>query len=360
MNNNPRNYPVKVFKIGQLQNCVLDNINENTELVLKRLKELQSHPCGSLEFYKALEGVFTEFVDVYEHDKATAQMPEPYGLFNTPEEKQLWIDNHLLALDFDYYLGFILYNYHEWLFDCGQLPVIILSRMVMDYPNIYNKALYDYICVLKRIPEPYSSDIDCKNYNAVTKEFIAKLTASLQRGQLYSNNKAFFASFALPMLIERSLIDFMQRSLVKELMMNLFNKHKDGAINLSESDLTFVNSFLQGKRYMEGKREDVMKRCYDLFKSANVVTDKDSEQIILGTRGNSPITLGQFLKNAYVIKHIKKPYYDVLDMLFSIKKINLRNSIMHGSNIVTDPYALCFSAVEFQLFWAIIDRMIFC
>ena len=110
MNNNQRNYPVKVFKIGQLQNCVLDNMRENTVFALKRLKELQSHPCGSLEFYKVLESLFTEFVDVYEHDRVTAQTPEPFGFFNTTEEKQVWIDNHLLALDFEYYLGFILYN----------------------------------------------------------------------------------------------------------------------------------------------------------------------------------------------------------------------------------------------------------
>ena len=353
------NYPIKVFKIGKMQNCVLDNIDENTAFVFKRFEELKSQPCGSPDFYKILEDIFTEFIDVYEHDKITAQMPEPFGSFNTLEEKQLWKENHLLAHDVDLYLGFILYNYHEWLFDRGELPDIILSRMVVDYPNIYNKALYDYVSVLKRIPEPYSFKINFKNCSETNKQLREQLASSLQREQLYSNNKAFLASFALPMLIERTLMDFMQRNLVQELMNDLYGKYKDGAINLSESDLIFVNTFLQGNRYMEGKREDAMKRCYDLFKTADVIVDKDSEQIILGTRGNSPLTLGQFLKNEYVKKRIKKPYYDVLDALFSIKKINLRNSIMHGSNIQFDPYALCFSAVELQIFWAIIDRRIF-
>ena len=60
------------------------------------------------------------------------------------------MENHLLAIDFDYHLGCILYNYHEWLVDNGHLPDILLSRMITDYPSVYTRALYDYLVSASR------------------------------------------------------------------------------------------------------------------------------------------------------------------------------------------------------------------
>ena len=144
-------YPNKIFKIGPLQNNILVNTDENSRFLESRINALKSYPAGTDDFYKTLEDIFTEFVDIYEFDKNTAVLPEPFGSFRSEEHKKEWMENHLLAIEFDYHLGCILYNYHEWLVDEGHLPDIVLGRMVTDYPNVYQRVLYDYISMLKNM-----------------------------------------------------------------------------------------------------------------------------------------------------------------------------------------------------------------
>ena len=353
------NYPKKKFVIGPMQNIVLENSDENLKFLEKRIARLESHSFGSPAFYTTLEEIFTEFGNVYEYDKATAVMPEPIGTFKSEEHKQKWKENHLLSLEFDLHLGCIIYNYHEWLMDNGHLPDIILGRMVTDYPSLYQKALYDYFSVLKRMPAQYPFKLEFKPFTEEALHEREKLRASLQREQMYGNDKPYFASFALPSLIERFLISFMQQDLVDKLMHDISTKRQNGEIVLTADDNQFVTMFIEKPQYMDGTREDAMRRCRDIFANAGLIPDASAEQIVLGIQGKSPITLGQFLQNSYAKAHIKKPYYDVLDILFSTKKVNLRNSIMHGASITFDPYSMCFSAVMLQIFWAVIDRSIF-
>lgn len=356
---NTSQFPKKVFSIGPMHNSILSNTEENRQFLSKRIEKLKANPYGTPAFYQELEKIFTEFVDVYEFDKQTAVLPEPIGSFNSPDDKKEWMENHLLAIDFDYHLGCILYNYHEWLVDNGHLPDILLSRMITDYPSVYTRALYDYVSVLKNWPAQYPFDLKFHSLEEGAEKTREEAMASLQREQLYGSIKPYFASFTLPSLIERFMISFMQQDLVDKLMIDVHSKEQKGDLALSEDDKRFVNMFLNKPEYMDGSREEAMKRCRDIFDAAGLISDKDMEQIVLGIQGKSPITLGQFLKNPYAIAHIKKPYYDVLEILFSTKKVNLRNSIMHGASITFDPYAMCFASVMLQLFWAVIDRAVY-
>ena len=237
------------------------------------------------------------------------------GTFKSPDDKKEWMENHLLAIDFDYHLGCILYNYHEWLVDNGHLPDIILGRMVTDYPSVYNRALYDYVSVLKNLPPKYPFILSFHPLEEGAEKAREEMMASLQREQLYGSIKPYFASFTLPSLIERFMISFMQQDLVDKLMVDVHAKDQNGEIALSVDDKQFVNMFLNKPEYMDGSREDAMKRCRDIFDTTGLISDKDMEQIVLGIQGKSPITLGQFLKNPYAMAHIKKPYYDILEIL---------------------------------------------
>lgn len=353
-------FPKKVFAVGPRHNLILTNIDENTKFITPRIAQLKAEPFGSLAFYANLESIFTEFVDVCNFDKDSAVYPEPIGIFKDEADKKRWIENHLLTFDFDYHLGCILYNYHEWLVDSGQLPDVILSRMVVDYPSVYYRALYDYVSVLKGAPAQYPFLLGYHPLTNNAEKERESIRASLQREQLYGTFKPYFASFALPSLIERYMISTMQQDLVDKMMLDISDKRERGEIALSVEDSKLVNLFLSKPRYMDGSREDAMKKCHDIFDRAGLISDKATEQIVLGMRGTSPLTLGQFLQNAYVKVHIKKPYYDVLEVLFSASKVNLRNSIMHGNSITFDPYAMCFAAVMLQIFWAVIDKHLFC
>lgn len=352
-------FPQKIFIMGQMGNSMLSNIEENSRFLGTRIEKLESCRYGSTMFYLYLEDIFTEFVRVFEFDKQTAVLPEPFGTFKSEEEKKKWEENHLLAIEFDYHIGSILYNYHEWMIDHRQLPDIVLGRMITDYPSVYSKVIYDYISVLKGMPPRYPFDIRIKFNNEEAQEKRNHILESMQREQIYGDNKAYFASFALPSLIERFMISFMQQDLVLDLLMQIHTKIINGELVLASDDKQFVDTLLNGPKYMNGSREDAMRKCRDIFSAANLIPDKDTEEIILGVHGRSPLTLGQFLRNQYAMTHIKKPYYDVLDILFSTKKVNLRNSIMHGVSINFDPFAMCFTAVMLQLFWAIIDREVF-
>lgn len=164
-------FPKKIFTIGPMQNCILYNDKENLEFLATRITRLKSCIFGSPAFYAILENIFTEFVEVYEFDKSTAVLPEPIGTFRSEKHKQEWIENHLLALEFDLHIGCILYNYHEWLADNGKLPDIVLGRMITDYPSVYQRALYDYISVLKGKPAQYPFML---KFNSLTEEEVSE------------------------------------------------------------------------------------------------------------------------------------------------------------------------------------------
>lgn len=194
-------FPKKIFAVGPMHNIILTNAEENMKFLSLRIEKLEIQQYGSAAFYQELEAVFTEFVAVYEFDKQTAVLPEPIGSFKSDDKKE-WEENHLLAIDFDYHLGCILYNYHEWMVDNGQMPDIVLGRMITDYPSVYQRVIYDYISVLKGMPPKYPFVIGFKPHDEAAMLDCDRVTKSLQREQLFGSNKAYFASFALPSLIE--------------------------------------------------------------------------------------------------------------------------------------------------------------
>ena len=84
---NTSQFPKKVFSIGPMHNSILTNAEENTQFISTRIEKLKANPYGTPAFYKELDAVFAEFVDVYEFDKQTAVMPEPIGsVYSQPEK----------------------------------------------------------------------------------------------------------------------------------------------------------------------------------------------------------------------------------------------------------------------------------
>jgi len=353
------NYPIKRFISGPLNNLILENEKEINSFLAQDIEKLIacSKDVGKLKL--ELERVFSEFVDVYDHDKKTAVIPEPSGTFSGSDEKQIWIEKHLLAIDFEYHLGRILYSYHDWLVKNAGLPDVILGRMITDYPSVYERVLYDYVGVLLGVKPQYPFQLCFKGFSAEAAGNREQLKNSMQRQQLYGVNKPYFASYALPSLIEHYLIGFEQEKVLDELIRELFRRNQSGGFTIDAGDIAFLKKILKREQYMDGSKEDSMKRCRDIFVSAGMVQNKDMEEILLGMRGRSPLTLNMFLKNSYAKTQIKQPYYEVLEMLFANSNVNLRNSIMHGASLLFDPFAVCFVAVMIQVFWSVIDRSIF-
>ena len=98
--------------------------------------------------------IFSEFKDIYEYDLDNAVYPEPFGTFRSQEEKEQFIRLKLMYEDFKLYIGNIFLPYHEELIRNDQIPLIDEYSLVIDYNELYDTALAEYIRVLQGIPHP--------------------------------------------------------------------------------------------------------------------------------------------------------------------------------------------------------------
>lgn len=343
----------KEFYLHENGQIILANQEEALVLVADRVEKLKSCYGNKIETSVCVENLFAEFVEIYEYDKKTAILPEPFGYFENEEEKQDWIERNLLAQDLDIHIGAILYNYHEWLAENG-LPDVILGRFIVDYPALYERALYDYLSVLKDITPQYGFQLCYYGTGGAERSQVEK---SIQCEPLYFSKKAYTASFILPSLIEHFLVGFTQQDLVEFKVKELFQQLDRGKVCLSVAEMNFMKPFIRKPQYMNGNRSDSMKKCYEILEKNSLINEKEGYgALIRGYTNKGKMTLGAFLKNAYVKKHMKPAYYSIMDMLFSTDKLDIRNSIMHGASLTFDPYAMCYTAVMLQLFWQIMYR----
>lgn len=348
-------FPKKVYILHSSGVLLLSNVDENNRFLSDRIEKLKQVNYDKIQLDAEIEKLFIEFIDVYDFDKKNAVLPEPLGQYKDEQSKREWIEKNLIPHTFNDHIGTILANFHEWLADIGGLRDYILDRHVTDYPSAYSKALADYICVLKGLSPKYPFEFifegDVKKHQ--------EIESDMQRQMLFGTDKAYFASFALPMLIEHYLIGFIQMDLVDRKVRDLFRLVSSGDVVLDADDLGFMKSFLRKKHEKYGDFYECMTRCHDILKNCNLVSDDSEGDVIKGKRRNMPLTLGSLFKNEYMKQHVKPAYYNVLEMLFGNDKLNLRNSIMHGVSETFDPYSTCFVAVMLQLFWSVIDRSIF-
>ena len=336
---------------GQL---ILSNQKETWALIEDRVAKLKSVHGDKEKTDTYIENLFEEFQAIIDYDKETAILPEPFGEFESEDEKAKWIENRLIAQDLDIHIGAILYNYHEWLAEVG-LPDIILGRFVVDYPALYERVLYDYIGVLKGVNPDYGFQLVILGDNSMREEVVE----DMQRELFYKSRKAYTATIILPSLIEHFLIGFTQQGVVKSKTKELFRLIDQGVIKLTVDDMKFMKQFLRESRYMEGSRDTSMKRCFDILKNHSLINEEEGySPIIRGRSSKGNLTLGTFIRNEYVKQNMKPVYHKTMDMLFSVEKLNLRNAIMHGASSTFDPYAMCVTAIMLQLFWQIMGRSV--
>ena len=98
--------------------------------------------------------IFSDFKTIYEYDLNNAVFPEPFGTFASQEAKEQLIKQKLLYEDFQLYLGDIFVNYHCELAKARQMPTVDASPFVIDYNELVDIALAEYVRVLLRIPHP--------------------------------------------------------------------------------------------------------------------------------------------------------------------------------------------------------------
>ena len=319
----------KIFKMNPDLTVYLDN----PEPLVADCDEMLNHLTGARsmdELHEEKIAVLRDFYSVCSFDIKDADFPEPIGHFDSENEKTALIRKKILLQDTVQYLGRVYKKYHIFLYNKnGTLPIIQLDNCMIDYNEIYIRAMEDYV----------NSIINKKRH-------------------------VIIASFALPSLIECGLgMNLQNRMLFKSIyrLLNLQELKRP----LDDEEDKYIKIFLSNKDnnvLFNAKESYVMGKMYALFVSEEVLEPSmDNEMILTGVGHNKgrrlDRTLETLIKTDFAKKEIISEYMKIIDIIFC--KLNIRNCIMHGLGETFDYLNIGIVAIMFQLLWDVAACEIF-
>ena len=319
----------KIFKMNPDLTVYLDN----PEPLVADCDEMLNHLTGARsmdELHEEKIAVLRDFYSVCSFDIKDADFPEPIGHFDSENEKTALIRKKILLQDTVQYLGRVYKKYHIFLYNKnGTLPIIQLDNCMIDYNEIYIRAMEDYV----------NSIINKKRH-------------------------VIIASFALPSLIERGLGMNLQNRMLFKSIYRLLNM-QELKRPLDDEEDKYIKIFLSNKDnnvLFNAKESYVMGKMYALFVSEGVLEPSmDNEMILTGVGHNKgrrlDRTLGALIKTDFAKKEIISEYMKIIDIIFC--KLNIRNCIMHGLGETFDYLNIGIVAIMFQLLWDVAACEIF-
>ena len=306
---------------------------DNPEPLVADCDEMLNHLTGARsmdELHEEKIAVLRDFYSVCSFDIKDADFPEPIGHFDSENEKTALIRKKILLQDTVQYLGRVYKKYHIFLYNKnGTLPIIQLDNCMIDYNEIYIRAMEDYV----------DSIINKKRH-------------------------AIIASFALPSLIERGLGMNLQNRMLFKSIYRLLNM-QELKRPLDDQEDKYIKIFLSNKDnnvLFNAKESYVMGKMYALFVSEEVLEPSmDNEMILTGVGHNKgrrlDRTLETLIKTDFAKKEIISEYMKIIDIIFC--KLNIRNCIMHGLGETFDYLNIGIVAIMFQLLWDVAACEIF-
>ena len=266
----------KIYKMNPDLTVYLDN----PQKLVEHCDEMLSHLTGARsmdELHGAKIAVLRDFYSVCSFDIKDADFPEPIGHFDSENEKTALIRKKILLQDTVQYLGSVYKKYHILIYNKnGTLPIIQLDNCMIDYNEIYIRAMEDYV----------NSIINKKRH-------------------------VIIASFALPSLIECGLgMNLQNRMLFKSIyrLLNLQELKRP----LDDQEDKYIKIFLSNKDnnvLFNAKESYVMGKMYALFVSEGVLEPSmDNEMILTGVGHNKgrrlDRTLGALIKTDFAKKKL--------------------------------------------------------
>lgn len=305
---------------------------ENQELLVSYCDKLLSRLSSSQnmeELCEAKRSILKDFRDIYLFDLKDAEFPEPTGHFESEKEKRKFVEKKILLQDLVRYLGSICKKYHTLIYEkSSTLPAIEMKKLAIDYNEIYQKAMDDYI-----------SAITCGWSHAIT------------------------ASFVLPSLIEQGLSTNLQNRMLFKSICSLPDERKLSR-PLDTEEQEYISAFLHNTRNFQFNASEsyVMGKMYELFVRESVLNASAETEMILtgvGHEGRKKLTrtLNTLLKTDFAKKEILPEYLELMEDIFV--RLNIRNNIMHGLGETFDYLNLGIVSIMFQLIWDIATCEIF-
>ena len=295
--------------------------------------------------------IFSDFKKIYEYDLDNAIFPEPFGTFASEEDKKQFVEQKLLYEDFQIYLGDIFVNYHGQLAKSKAIPTIDASPFVIDYNELFDTAMAEYIRVLLRVPHPVQirrKDETEPEYSTVE---YRGMVISLPTGRVQRQVHACASTFILPSMIEHNLLLYLENTVIAQWLSGMVGK------NLNPDEAALYQQFLDMKKTDHGimteDKKMTMERIWEMGVKYNAFVEDRSMKEILCGRNGSFNTLGAILKSSYGRSRIRQEYLQILDFMFDKSMLNLRNSIAHGISTTYDYLSLAFVGVMVQMIWDI-------
>ena len=266
----------KIYKMNPDLTVYLDN----PQKLVEHCDEMLSHLTGARsmdELHGAKIAVLRDFYSVCSFDIQDADFPEPIGHFDSENEKTALIRKKILLQDTVQYLGSVYKKYHIFLYNKnGTLPIIQLDNCMIDYNEIYIRAMEDYV----------NSIINKKRH-------------------------VIIASFALPSLIECGLGMNLQNRMLFKSIYRLLNM-QELKRPLDDQEDKYIKIFLSNKDnnvLFNAKESYVMGKMYALFVSEEVLEPSmDNEMILTGVGHNKgrrlDRTLGALIKTDFAKKKL--------------------------------------------------------
>mgnify|MGYP003099815564 FL=1 len=305
---------------------------ENQEPLVSYCDELLGRLSSSQNMEELCEGkksILKDFRDIYLFDLRNAEFPELIGHFKSEKEKRRFVGKKILLQDMVRYLGSIYKKYHTLIYEnSSELPAIEMKKLAIDYNEIYQKAMDDYI-------------------SAIT----------------YGRKHAITASFVLPSLIEQGLSTNLQNRLLFKSICSLPDD-RNLSRPLDTEEQEYISAFLHNTRNFQFNASEsyVMGKMYELFVREGVLKASAEMEMILTGVGHErqkklTRTLNALLETNFARKEIRTEYLELMKDLFV--KLNIRNSIMHGVGETFDYLNLGIVSIMFQLIWDIATCEIF-
>jgi hypothetical protein len=330
--------------------------------------------------------ILRDFKKIYEYDLEHAYRPEPCGHFDSLEEKKKFATKKMLNQDFSLYLANIFSNFHEQRYKRdNNLPVLRCPIMVVDYNELYDRALCDYITTLTDMPYPFKinergqvlyADISTQTKETKSKEsFILKeveyrgivrrvpVPVDNQIPRPEKSQHAVCASYILPSLIEHFLGMYLQNRMLFSGLKQLMQIMQNSEIEMDMEERSIIDAFTGQQReqiIFNGSQKYIMGKVYALFVRTEVLSDtEDNQMLFTGNGRRRRNTLTSMLYTDYAKSQICPEYMELLLNMFESKKMNIRNSIMHGSSETMDYLAIGIASVMIQILWDIASEHIF-
>ena len=305
---------------------------ENQEPLVSYCDELLGRLSSSQnmeELCEAKKSILKDFRDIYLFDLRNAEFPELIGHFKSEKEKRRFVGKKILLQDMVRYLGSIYKKYHTLIYEnSSELPAIEMKKLAIDYNEIYQKAMDDYI-------------------SAIT----------------YGRKHAITGIFVLPSLIEQGLSTNLQNRLLFKSICSLPDD-RNLSRPLDTEEQEYISAFLHNTRNFQFNASEsyVMGKMYELFVREGVLKASAEMEMILTGVGHErqkklTRTLNALLETNFARKEIRTEYLELMKDLFV--KLNIRNSIMHGVGETFDYLNLGIVSIMFQLIWDIATCEIF-